>query len=226
MSALPPYIPARDAALNSWLANFSGLISDDPAVYGLTSSDASNIAAPVAVWTASYALVTSPSTKTATTVSAKNTAKVNVLAVVRPYAQQVSLNAGVTSDSKIELGLNPRTSTPSPITPPTTNPVLLLQSCSNLSAYLRYRDSAASVSVKAKPFGVLQLQLFGQVSVTAITDPTGLPLKGTFTKSPLVLTFASGDVGKQFYAAGRWSLRTGGVSPWSPMINFTVVGSS
>jgi hypothetical protein len=226
MPALPPYIPAQDAMLDNWLANFSGLINDDPSAYGLTSGDATSIGGPVAAWAAAYALVTSPSTKTATTVAAKNVAKYNVLAIVRPFAQQISLNAGVSSASKTELGLNPRSSTPSPITPPTTNPVLSLQSCSNLSAYLRYRDSAASVSVKAKPFGVIQMQLFGETSATPITDPTLLPLKGVFTKSPLVLTFSSGDVGKQFYCAARWILRTGGFSPWSPLINFTVVGST
>jgi hypothetical protein len=226
MPALPPYIPAKDAQLDNWLANFSGLITDDPMAYGLTSVDASNISGPVAIWAAAYALVTSPSTKTATTVSAKNVAKVNVLGIVRPYAQQISLNAGVDSASKIELGLNPRSSTPSPITPPTTNPVLLLQSCSNLSAYVRYRDSAASVSVKAKPYGAIQIQLFGMTSSTPIVDPTTLALKGVFTKSPLVLTFTSGDVGKQFYCAARWILRTGSFSPWSPLINFTVVASN
>ena len=64
------------------------------------------------------------------TVSAKNTQRVTMLGIIRPYANFISLNAGVASGDKTALGVNPRTSTPSPITPPTTNPVLYLQSAS------------------------------------------------------------------------------------------------
>lgn len=225
MPALPPYIPPKDADFNNWLLNFSTLLSANPPLYGLTSTDAANVATVTTAWTAAYTPVTSPSTKTAMAVSAKNTAKINALSTVRPYAQQISLNAGVASGDKTAIGVNPRTSTPTPVTAPTTNPVLTLQSCSNLSAYVRFRDSAAAVSVKAKPYGVLQLQLAGATSPTVVTDPTSLPLKATPTKSPFVLTFSSADIGKQFYCAGRWVTRSGLTGPWSPIISFTVVGS-
>ena len=52
------------------------------------------------------------------TVQAKNTERVMVLATCRPYAQAISLNAGVTAGNKIALGVNPRTSVPQPITAP------------------------------------------------------------------------------------------------------------
>jgi len=94
-------------------------------------------------------------------VGAKNVAKVTVTAQIRTYAQTIANNPGVSGDNKIALGLNPKTSTPSPITPPTTYPALTLQNQTPLQATLRYRDSAASVSVKAKPYGVTQCQVFG-----------------------------------------------------------------
>ena len=106
----------------------------------------------------------------------------------QPHAEREeygsSNNPGVSSANKTALGLNPKTSTPQPITAPTTNPLLMLQSCSNVSAYVRYRDSAASVSVKAKPYGVTQCQVFGMTAATPVTDPTTLPLLASPTKSP------------------------------------------
>lgn len=222
MPALPSYIPAKDADLSNWMLNFSTLISASPATYGLLSSDASLIAAQNAAFQAAYALVTSPSTKTAATVSSKNTAKVTALAVIRPYAQTISLNPGVASSDKTAVGVNPRTSTPSIITPPTSNPILSVQSAANLSLILRYRDSAASPSVKAKPYGVTACRISAMVSATPVTDPTTLPFCVQATKSPLTITRASGDAGKQLYMAAQWVIRTGGVSPWSPIINFTV----
>ena len=128
MAALPPYIPSRDSKLDLWANNFQTLIAANPALYGLMAADAVIITAAYDTWNAAYLLVTSPSTKTAMTVSAKNTARVTMLAILRPYATNISLNAGVASGDKTALGVNPRTSTPSPITAPTTNPVLYLQS--------------------------------------------------------------------------------------------------
>lgn len=222
MPALPPYIPPKDGAFNSWITNFSSLITAAPATYGLATGDASAIAAATATWTAAYALVTSPSTKTATTVSAKNTARVNALAIVRPYAVTISLNAGVSSGSKTALGINPRTSTPVPITAPTTYPVLSVVSALPLQHVIRYRDQLASPSVKSKPYGVTQMYLFGTASATAITDPSLLAFLGSQTKSPLTQTWGSATSGQKAYYAARWATRKGLVGPWSPVVSFVI----
>ena len=105
----------------------------------------------------------------------KNIAKVTVTAQIRTYAQAIANNPGVSADNKVALGLNPKTSTPSPITPPSTFPALTLQSQTPLQAVIRYRDSAASPSVKAKPYGVTQCQVFGMASATPVTDRSTLP---------------------------------------------------
>ena len=86
MPSLAPYIPVKDSALNAWMQNFKTLTSAAPATYGLSATDAANIAADITTWTNAYTPVLSPATKTATTVSAKNSAKVTVLAQIRPYA--------------------------------------------------------------------------------------------------------------------------------------------
>ena len=222
MPALAPYIPPKDADFNNWLGNFSTLITASPGTYGLTSGDATAIAAQVAAWEAAYALVTSPTTKTKTTVQAKNAEKITVLATVRPYAQNIGLNAGVSSANKIALGVNPRTSTPVPITVPTTYPVLSITQALPLQHVLHYRDQLASPSVKSKPYGVTGLLLYGTASATVITDPSVLIFLGLQTKSPLLQSWPSGDVGQKAYYAARWATRKGLVGPWSPIASFTI----
>jgi hypothetical protein len=224
MPALPPYIPARNANLLAWATNFSALITANPATYGLMASDATTIAAQRTALNTAYGLITSPSTKTAATVSAFNTAKVTALAVFRPYAQTISLNAGVSSANKTALGVNPRTSTPTPITAPTTAPVLTVQSASTAGLITRYRDATASPSVKSKPYGVVQIQIYGMASTTAVTDPTTLPLNTTTTKAPLQLSFP-GTAGKTIYIAARWITRKGLVGPWSSIVSYVSVQS-
>ena len=223
MPAVAPYIPPRDADLDTWSANFSTLITAAPATYGLTSADAATIAGAVLTWHTDYLLVTSPTTKTATAVQNKNAARVSMLATVRPYAQAISLNAGVSTGAKIALGVNPRTSTPTPITAPTTSPVLTAQSTSTAGTIIRYRDATASPSVKAKPYGVVQVQLYGLASTTPITDPDDLDFQFATTKSPIIVPMA-GDAGKTVYFAGRWITKTGLLGPWSSIISYVVAG--
>jgi hypothetical protein len=219
MPVLAPYVPVKDAALNSWLANFSTLATASPSTYGLVAGDAVAIAAVVAAWAAAYALVTSPSTKTASTVAAKNAEKVIVLATVRPYAQAISLNAGVSSANKSAIGVNPRTSVPLPITAPTTYPGLTVVSQFPLNTILRYRDSMASPSVKSKPYGVIGCQIFAMTSATVITNPALLTFALVSPKSPLTLPWQSSDAGKIGYIAARWVTRKGLVGPWSPIVS-------
>ena len=226
MAALPPYIPSRDSKLDLWADNFQTLIAANPALYGLMAADAVIITAAYDSLARRLLARHVAEHENRDDRQHKNTARVTMLGIIRPYATNISLNAGVASGDKTALGVNPRTSTPSPITPPTTNPVLYLQSAQYLWAYVRYRDSAATPSVKAKPYGVVQIQIFGKASAAAITDPTTLPLLATATKSPVVLNLSGQTVGQQLYLAARWVLKTGGLSPWSPIINFTVVGAA
>lgn len=218
------YIPPRDADLLSWSLNFATLIAASPATYGLMSSDAAAITVAQTLYSTDYAIAISPSTRTPQSIQAKDTSKVQLLATVRPYAQQVANNAGVSSSLKISLGLNGRTNTPTPVAAPTSNPVLVVQSALPYQHILRYRDALVSPSVKAKPANVTQAQIYAMVSVTPVTDPALLSFLGVNTKSPFAITWDSSNVGKQAYYAARWQTRTGLVGPWSPIISFTVAG--
>lgn len=223
MPAVAPYIPAKQADLNNWASNFSTLITAAPATYGLVAADATLIAAAFNSWHTAYLLAINPSTKTPTTVAGKNTQKVNMLSILRPYAQTISLNAGVSSANKTALGVNPRTSTPTPITAPTTTPDLTAVSTSTAGTIMRWHDSIASPTSKAKPFGAICAEIAAMPSTTPVTDPNALVFQGIQTKSPFTLSLGSGDAGKIIYIAARWLTRTGLKGPWSAIIN-TVVG--
>lgn len=219
-----PYIPVKDALFSNWLLNFSTLITASPSTYGLLAGDATTIAAQNTLWVAAYALAVAPGTRTPTTVAAKDATKVTALATVRPYAQRISKNAGVAPSLKVSLGVNPGTNVPTPIAAPTTQPELTIGTALALQHVIRYRDSAADPSSKAKPFGTIGMQLFGKASATPITDPAALEFLQIDTKSPLLTTWLSGDVGKVAYYAGRWFTRTGLVGPWSTVTSFTIAG--
>ena len=89
------YIPQRDSLLLPWALNFSTLITASPATYGLLAGDATAIAAVYSAYNTAYGLAINPATRTPVTVANKDTAKITMLATIRPYAQSISLNAGV-----------------------------------------------------------------------------------------------------------------------------------
>jgi hypothetical protein len=224
MPSVAPYIPAKNSHLVAWAENFATLIAASPATYGLIAPDSAAITAQNNTLQAAYTVISSPSTKTASAVAAFNSAKVYSLALFRPFAQQVSLNPAVSSANKTALGVNPRTSTPAPIPAPTTAPALTIQSTSTAGSILRYRDATASPSVKAKPFGVVQIQIFAAAPTTPISDPTLLPLVATRTKSPTTIAMGSANAGKTVYFAARWITRAGLVGPYSPIITYVIAG--
>ncbi len=226
MPALPNYIPSRDTDFNSWADNFSSLLTANPPLYGLTPADAVVVAAAVASWDAAYAAAIDGITRGPFTIAAKDTQRTDTTAVLRPYAQAIANNAGVSSADKIAIGVNPRNTPPSPVTIPTTSPFLTVVSAIQLLHTLRYRDELASPTVKAKPYGVLQIQLFATASATPIVDPAALDFIGGFTKSPLQVEWQAGDANKVAYYAARWVTRTGLVGPWSPIVSFSVASGS
>ena len=224
-TALAPYIPRKQADFTNWLANFSTLITASPTLYGLTSGDATIIAGLNTQWVAAFTPVTSPTSKTAAAVSAKNTAYATIVPQIRTYAQAISNNPGVGSADKIAVGVNPKTSTPSPISPPASVPVLTIQAAGPGTLTVRYRDSAASVSVKGKPYGVKFVQIFGRASATPITVQDATSLLTQLTKSPGVLNLAGMTTGQQVYFWARYLLANGQFSAWSTIVNFTVANS-
>jgi hypothetical protein len=223
VNAVAPYIPTQQAKFTAWLLNFSTLITAAPATYGLLASDAVIIAGYYSAWLAAYTPVTSPSTKSAAAVSVKNTEYATIIPLIRSYAQSIANNVGVSSAAKIALGLNPKTSSPSKITAPTSTPILLVQFAVAGQIALRYRDSAASPSTKSKPFGVIQLSLVGQVSAAPIVSAAAMPQLVVATKSPLLLPTTGMASGGTLYLSGYWVTRTGLKSGPAPIIATTVV---
>lgn len=231
MAASASYIPPKDADFQSWLLNFSTQLTASPATYGLVAANAVTVAAAYAAWNAAYLLgggtyhlPVNPATKTPETTQAKADARISAESVVRPFAQLISRNAGVLASDKIAIGVNPRTTVPTPIPAPTSFPILSLVGATPWQHTLGSKDSAA-VTGKAKPFGALQLELRCTASATPIVDPEALAFVGLYTKAPFAVNFDVSDVGKQAYYSGRWITRTGLAGPFSAIVNFTVAGA-
>ncbi len=222
-----PYIPATDSGFDSWLTNFSTLLTGSPTTYGLVSGDAVIVAGVTATWSTAYAAATNPSTRTSVTIAAKDSARNAATATVRPYATQISRNAGVTNDDKTAIGVNLPNPARTPVPPPSTQPVLSLVSATHNQQTIAYRDTSTPTS-KAKPPGAISVEIWQAIAIAPITD-TGFAKPLTLaTKSPFNVGTLSGDAGKTATYFGRWTTRSGPggqnqVGPWSAPLSVTIV---
>lgn len=225
--AQSPYIPAQDSALDAWSANFAALITALPATYGLIAGDAVAINAVVTPWHAAYLLAINPATRTPVTIADKDAAKTAMLPVLRGYAQTISRDPSVANMDKTAVGVNLPNSARPPIPAPTTQPTLALVSAVHNQQTLSYKDQSTPTT-KAKPFGVIGLDLRQKIAVAAATGPDDCAPLGVVTKSPTVIGTDSGDVGKLATYYGRWATRSGPggkaqFGPWSAALVVAIV---
>ncbi len=214
-----PYIPGPDSAFNAWFSNFSTLLTASPTTYGLVAGDATAVAAQLAVWAPAYALTVDPTTRTSVTIAAKDAARTASEATVRPYAQLISRNAGVTNDDKVAIGVNLPNASRTPIPPPTTAPAVSLESSIHFQTTIRYYDTSTPTT-KAKAAGAIGMELWRKIGTTPSADPTEAAQYGVLTKSPSVIGHSAPDVGKFCTFWGRWITRSGPggqaqTGPWS-----------
>jgi hypothetical protein len=217
-----PYIPSTDSALASWATNFDSIVAVDFAALGVTAPEAAAITAATSAYNSALVLATDPGTRTPVTVQAKNTAKADLLGLVRPIAQRIAINPAIDDMDKVDLGLNPRGTVPTPVAPPTTFPVVDLLAATPGQIKIQYRDSETPDS-KAKPYGVVQMEVWVAVASAPVVDPALAVYFGPATKSPHFVDFepaSAGDVATFFC---RWRNRNGGVGPWSSPVSMIVV---
>lgn len=222
-----PYIPPKDADFDAWLLNFTTLLTAAPTTYGLTAPDAVACAAAYSAWHPAYVTATTPETRTSPAVAQKDAERAAAEATVRPYAQRISKNEAVTPENKTAIGVNLPNTSPVPIPPPTTFPLVSLRNATPLVHVLQYQDSGLGTG-KKKPFGALGMQVFRSVGTVAATDPAQASFDTQPTKSPFRSSFSAEQRGKVATYFARWVTRSGPggaaqYGPWSDPVTAIVI---
>jgi hypothetical protein len=220
-----PYIPPQDGAFDAWFSNFNTLLTATPTAYGLVAGDAIIVDAQFDIWHPSYLLLLNPATTTSPNVAAKDVARANAEAVVRPYSQRIRSNASVSDALKVGIGVNLQPVTLTPIPVPASIPVLANRG--GLPGKMKLATSDSVLSGKAKPYGVIGIELVVSYGTVAATDPDlAGPLVIT-TKSPAEVPWPNAQRGKIATVWGRYRIRSGpsGISQagtWSDPLVVTV----
>lgn len=212
------YIPKTQAAKLAWLVNFATVLATAYAAYGVTSGEASQITALVRDCSDAYTTATAPETRTKPTVAALTTAFATAIVFARPIAQRIAVNSNISPEQKVTVGVNPRTSMPSPIPAPTIAPTL-----GTLSAIPGQLTIAATNPVsgkRGKPEGTVATEIATSIGTAFTADPTEAKSQGQFTRGRINLAIAPEASGMKVSVFARYRTRSGPggnaqVGPWS-----------
>jgi hypothetical protein len=183
------YIPTTDAGLLNWSAHFCELISAAPTSYGLTTSNATQLASLQAAYATSYSAAINPDTRGKSTVFAKRQARVNLTAYVRVLARQIQGMSTVTDQQRLDLGLPVHDVVPSPIPAPGVCPSILIVSTVVRTVKIRIQNPADPTS-RARPAGCQGVSIFSYVGETAPTDPAQYRFEGSTSRNVVDVVFA------------------------------------
>lgn len=206
------FIPGTFQDLLAWSLNFSTLITAAPTDYGLVSGDATAYAALHSTYAAAQAAATDPSTRTASTVADRVTARTALVAGARMYARQVQAFPAITPMLLSDLGLTVRDSDNTAVPAPSSNPVVTVDTIQPGQHILRLVDSDTPDS-KAKPPGCGGAEVFVYRGTVAPTGFSDYAYAGLASRFLFTVTHSGGDAGKQAYYLARWVTKTGLTGP-------------
>jgi hypothetical protein len=215
------FLPTREGALDTWLSNFSGLISAAPAAYGLSPAEAAVITAAVSDWHKAFEAASSPATRTQGAVAEKRVQKKHVVAVARRFAGIIRINDAVSSELKINLGLKLRARKGSPVPVPASPPYLAVHRFEQGFHELRAAD-AESAPRRGKPAGAAGLMVFRAIGEDPARGPQDAHFLTLVTRTTFTSTFEHAQRGLTATYFARWLNSKGEAGPWSTAMSAAI----
>ena len=216
------YIPAPDGDFNAWQDNFVTYATANAAALGLDPLvDIPPLAAAQTTWTTDYAANTAAQAAAQAARQAKGAARSAFEAVVRPLVGVLQASAAVDDTERKALGITVPDTTPTPVGPPTTRPLVTVDTAQRLQHTIAFQDELTPTS-KAKPAGVRGAQIWVKIGDPPPVDPNELTFLATDTRTPYVTDFDGADGNKVAHYMLRWESTRGETGPWSETASATI----
>ena len=221
--ASSPYIPRSDDAFLAYAVAFARQVCANPQLYMIAPSDVAFIERHVNAFRAAYDAAKNPETRTKGAILEKDQCRMSVDQLLRGYAQTIKLNAGISDQLKIDLGVRPQHTMRQSRECPKNEPWLAFLGSTPGVDHLRFAAAAGSGS-RAKPYGAARLELWRAYTLPgeALPKVSEAALVGSFTKSKMLVNqdLAQIEQGKRPTYYARWAgfsdNKGPNVSAWSP----------
>ena len=216
------YIPHPDGDFDAWQDNFITYASANAAALGLDPLiDIAPLTAAQTTWTTDRAANTAAQAAAESARQAKDAARGGLEGVIRPLVARLQASPQVDDAERQALGITVRDIIPTPVEPPTTRPVVSVDTSERLRHTIGFADEATPTR-KAKPAGVRGAQIWVKIGDPAPVDPSELTFLATDTRTPYVADFDGADANKVAHYMLRWESTRGEPGPWSETASATI----
>lgn len=211
---------ASDADLIAEAKNLHQVIAGDPASFGLTAAQATDLDAGITdMETKNDAHVTAQADAKSKT-QEKNASRDYVEQLIRSYLR-IAKAHGI-SDAQLASFGQFATGSYEPLSNP-TRPVGRVDTSQRLRHTISFADEATP-DKRRKPAGTIGCEIWAKFGGAPPTDEKECVYVALDTATPYVYEFDGEDAGKMIHYMLRWALRDGGYSPWSETVSATVAG--
>jgi hypothetical protein len=214
------YLPGPDADYQAWVANFVTYANANLAALGLVAADMTPVTTAQTAFNTGFAAHVTAKAAAMAAKQTKDESRASLTNAIRPLVRRLQASTVVSDAEKASLGITVA-ATPSPIGPPTTAPIVSIECGNRLQHTLRFVDSATPTR-KAKPAGVLGVEIWNKVGTTPPASESELRFVAIDTDAPYVINFAAEDGTKNAYYWLRWVNPTGERGPWSEQAAATI----
>ena len=216
------YIPHPDGDFDAWQDNFITYASANAAALGLDPLiDIAPLTAGQTTWTTDRAANTAAQAAAESARQAKDAARGGLEDLIRPLVARLQASPQVDDAERQALGITVRDTIPTPVGPPTTRPVVSVDTSQRLRHTISFADEATPTR-KAKPAGVRGAQIWVKIGDPAPVDPSELTFLATDTRTPYVADFDGADANKVAHYMLRWESTRGEPGPWSETASATI----
>ena len=195
--------PDTNAGLLAWMSNMSTILTASGLQYGISVPQSTALANLVSIYGASLSLAQDPSTKTRTTVAAKNQAVVNLKSYAKLLISVIEGQFAVTNAMKISLGLKLR-AIPTPIPAPGMAPALDVVSVVGWTVRIKLHDTNPS-SKRGRPPFTAGANVFSFVGITPPPEVSAWKFEGSASRTVMDVIFSPTIApGSRVFLCARW----------------------
>jgi len=221
---MPDYLPAGDTQFSAWLENFVTYASAHLADLGLVLGDLAPVTSAQTTWNTAHPANVAAQAAAEAARQAKDAARFGVEAAVRPLVRRLQASPAVDNSERAALGITVPDTEPTPVGPPTSRPLVKVDTRQRLQHTIHFTDELTPTS-KAKPAGVSGVEVWVKVAPVSDpppTDPAALTFIALDTRTPYRLDLEGADGGKNAHYMLRWVNTKGEKGPWSETATATI----
>jgi hypothetical protein len=218
---MPDFIPASDAEFDGWLQNFVDYVVANAAALGASPADVTALQGMQTDWAAKYPASNSAYAASLAATQSKTDSRAATEAFIRPFVGRLQSSSSVSDAQRQALGITVRSSTRTPVGPPSSKPLGTIDTSQRLRHTIAFVDESTPTS-RAKPDGVQGCEIWTKVGDPAPGGPNDVHYLALDTRTPYVAEFEGGDAGKTAYYMLRWVSTRGEPGPWSQTVSATI----